>query len=318
MYVHIVPWLILVAVSVLFGWLTWRAWRAKNAFLKWGGVVVSGLLTLIIGLVAVVSLIGLVKFYMPRNIPVPDLKVEGTPEQVARGKYLAVSFCTGCHSADNELPLTGGMDLGKDFPVALGSFVSANLTPAGPLKDWSDGEIFRALRNGMDRDGHWLVLMSNVRVRHLSDEDLKALIAYLRSQPAVVNETQTPLDQPNFLAAVMLGAGMLPEGQAPIMGVITAPPKGPTEEYGQYLLSYQDCRDCHGEDLTGGKEGQFAPIGPSLRVVKGWTKEQFVATVRTGVDPGGNALSDQMPWKALARMDDEDLAAMYAFLSNQP
>jgi mono/diheme cytochrome c family protein len=160
--------------------------------------------------------------------------------------------------------------------------------------------------------------MANVRVRNLSDEDLHALIAYLRSQPPVVNETQDPPDQPSFLAMLMLGAGLLPEGQPPITGVITAPPKGPTVEYGQYLLNYQDCRGCHGEDLTGGTEGQLAPVGPSLRVVKGWTQEQFLATLRAGVDPGGNVLSDQMPWKALGRMDDEDLMAMYAYLTSLP
>ena len=318
MYVNIAGWVILVAASVFFGWLAFRAWRSKRALIKWGGVVLSGLVALIFGLVSVVALIGLVKLYLPRSAPIPDLQVAGTPEQVERGRYLANSFCTGCHSASQEFPLTGGIDLGKDFPIRLGTYVSVNLTPAGPLKDWSDGEIFRVLRNGIDRKGRWLILMSNVRVRHMTDEDLEAVIAFLRSQPAVVHETQDPPDQPSFTAVLMLGAGMLPQGEAPIIGVITAPPKGPTAEYGEYLLSYQDCVGCHGPDLTGGVEGQLAPIGPSLRVVKGWTLEQFVATLRTGVDPGGHTLSEAMPWKILARLDDEDLTAIYAYLHNLP
>jgi mono/diheme cytochrome c family protein len=111
---------------------------------------------------------------------------------------------------------------------------------------------------------------------------------------------------------------LLPEGQPPISGVITAPPKGSTAEYGEYLISYQDCRVCHGEDLTGGKKGQLAPVGWSLRVVKGWTQEQFITTLRTGVDPAGYVLSAQMPWQALGRMDDEDLAAMYLYLTSLP
>ena len=318
MYHNILIWLILVAASVLLGWLTVRAWRAKNAILKWGGVVLSGLLTVSLGVVSVVALIGLVKGYAPRNVSVPDLAVAGTQQQIKRGEYLANSFCTSCHSLNGEFPLTGGVDIGKDFPLPLGTFISANLTPAGPLKDWSDGEIFRALRNGVDRDGRWLVIMSNARVRHMSDEDLQAVIAYLRSQSAVINETQHPPDQPNFLAILMLGAGLLPEGQPPIMGVIAAPPKSPTAEYGQYILSYQDCRVCHGEDLTGGQKGQLAPIGWNLKVVKGWTQEQFMTMLRTGVDPNGYALSEQMPWKAIGRMDDEDLAAMYMYLTNLP
>jgi len=75
------------------------------------------------------------------------------------------------------------------------------------LKDWSDGEIFTALRNGVNPDRRALVFMSSVRARNMSDEDLQAVIAYLRSQPAVANQTQDPPDQPNLLAAFLSGAG---------------------------------------------------------------------------------------------------------------
>jgi mono/diheme cytochrome c family protein len=308
----------LVGAAGSFGWLATRAWRAQNVALKWGGVGLSGLLTLIFTLVSVVTMIGVVRFYTPKQVPVPDITVAGTPEQISRGEHLANTFCTSCHSLNNELPLTGGMDLGKDIALPLGSFVSVNLTPAGPLKDWSDGEIMRALRNGVDHDGRSLVVMSTVRARNMSDEDLHALIAYLRNQPAVENETPEPADQPNLLAFAMLGAGLLPSGAPPITGVITAPPKGPTVEYGEYILSYQDCRDCHGEELTGGVEGQLGPVGPSLRIVKGWTEEQFATTLRTGMDPSGHELQPPMPWQTIGRMDDEELAAMYAYLTSLP
>jgi len=192
---NILIWLAIVAVAVLLGWLTFRAWHARRKVVKWGGVIVSGLFTIVLILVSVVMLIGMVKVYSPRNTPITDLAIAGTSEQIARGQHLAGSFCASCHSTTNELPLTGGVDLGKDFPMPLGSYVSVNLTPAGPLKNWSDGEIFRAIRNGIDRDGQVLFVMSGARCRHLSDEDIHALIAYLRSQPAVANETQTPPDQ---------------------------------------------------------------------------------------------------------------------------
>ena len=173
--------------------------------------------------------------------------------------------------------------------------VSANLTPAGPLKGWTDGEIFRALRTGIDHDGHHLIIMGAIPVRNMSDADIQAVIAFLRSQPAVVNETPNPPDQPSFLATVMFGAGMLPTGQAPVAGEIVAPAKGPTADYGQYLVSFVGCRDCHGAELTGKQPGGFGPSGPSLRVVKGWTAEQFLTTLRTGVDPSGHTLSSAMP-----------------------
>jgi cytochrome c553 len=316
MFTNLLLWLIILFFAVAFGWLTRRAWHAKTPVLKWLGGTLSGLLTLVFTLVSIVVLVGLVKFYRPRSAPIPDIQVSGSPDQVQRGQYLANSFCTSCHSPNGESPLIGGPDLAKDIPIPIGSFVSANLTPGGPLKDWSDGEIMRALRNGIDRDGRGLVIMSNNRVRNLSDEDMLALIVYLRSQPAVENALPNPSDQISMLGIVLLGVGQLPEGKPPITGVITAPPRGATVEYGQYIASYQDCRDCHGEDFTGGKQGQLAPIGPNLRVVRGWTQDQFFTTLRTGVDPSGHKMNPQMPWQMISRMDDNDLTALYKYLTS--
>ena len=63
--------------------------------------------------------------------------------------------------------------------MPVGSFVSANLTPAGRLRGWSDGEIFRAIRNSVDADGRWLMLMSYTNAGKLSDDDILAVIAYI-------------------------------------------------------------------------------------------------------------------------------------------
>jgi mono/diheme cytochrome c family protein len=314
----ILIWLAIVAVAIGLGILAIRAWRSKKTAVKLVGGIVSSLLTLIVALVGVLMLIGLVKFYTPRNAPVPDLTVAGTPEQIVRGEHLANSFCASCHSTTNQFPLTGGLDLGKDFPMPLGSFVSVNLTPAGPLKDWSDGEVFRAIRNGIDRDGRGLMVMGGARGRHLSDEDVRAVIAYLRSQPATVNDTPLPPDQPNALALILTGVGMIPEGEPPITTAINMPTKGATAEFGAYILSYQDCVVCHGANLTGGQPGQLAPIGPNLALMKGWTKEQFITTMRTGVDPSGHALSAQMPWRNVGRMDDDELTAVYTYIAGLP
>lgn len=318
MFNNILGWLVLVGISVLFGWLVLRAWQAKNGLLKWTGTVLSGLLALILSLVSIVILVGMIKVYTPRNIPVSDLIVPLTPENIQRGEHLANSFCVSCHSVNGEPPLTGGLDLAKDLAVPLGSFISVNLTPAGPLKDWTDGEIFNTLRHGVDRDRRVLVMMSRVRARNMSDEDIQAVIAYLRSQPPVKNETPDPPDQINLLGLFLGGANMLPPETPAITGVITAPPMGPTVEYGEYILSFQDCRVCHGEDLKGGKEGQLAPIGWNLDVVKKWTLEQFIATFRTGTDPNGYQLSQDMPWREVGRMDDVELEAMYRYLVSLP
>jgi mono/diheme cytochrome c family protein len=245
-----------------------------------------------------------------------DPRLRGGDGEEAVQYAIADGFCGACHSRTGTL--TGGVDIGKHFSVPIGSFVSANLTPAGQLRHWSDGEIFRAIRNGIDAQGRWLMVMSYTNAGKLSDEDIKALIAYIRSLPAAGPDTANPPDQLNLLGVVMLGAGMLPTGKPVLTGVITAPPKGPTPQYGAYILSYQDCRECHGANLAGGVQGQMAPIGPDLNVVKGWRLKEFVATLRTGVDPGGHVLGEQMPWRPIGKMDDEELSAVYEYLTHLP
>jgi high-affinity nickel permease len=104
MLLNIFIWLIIVAVAVLFAWLALRAWRARNPIAKWGGVVLSGVLTLVLAVVNVVTLFGLVKAYAPKNVPIPDVTVAGTPEQIQRGEHLANAFCVECHSTNRRYP----------------------------------------------------------------------------------------------------------------------------------------------------------------------------------------------------------------------
>jgi mono/diheme cytochrome c family protein len=306
---------ILVAVATLLAWLGVRAWEIENRFVRWAGAGLAALLAAAFAGASVLAVVGLVKMHA-RTAPVPDLKVAGTPEQIQRGQAIADSFCGACHSRTD--PLTGGFDVGGEFPIPIGSFVSANLTPAGPLGHWSDGEIFRAIRNGVDAEGRWLTIMSYTNAGRLSDDDIAALIAYLRRQPAAGRPTVDPPDRFNLLGVVMLGAGLLPDGKPVLAGTITAPPKGPTQQYGEYILSYQDCRECHGAKLTGGVEGQLAPIGPDLTIVKEWRLREFMETLRTGTDPDGHEIGRQMPWRPIGKMDDDELGAVYEYLTHLP
>jgi len=188
----------------------------------------------------------------------------------------------------------------------------------GPLKYWTDGEIFRAIRNGVDANGRWLTIMSYTNASRLSDEDTKAVIAYIRSVPAAGTQTPDPPDRFSLLGTAMLGAGMLPSGKPIVTSSVTAPPKGATVEFGEYILAYQDCSECHGAQLNGGLPGQLSPLGPDLSVVKYWELEEFIATMRTGVDPNGHKLSGQMPWRPIGRIDDVELRAIYEYLSYLP
>lgn len=305
-----------IGLVVLFGWLTRQAWGLRNPFLKWMGVILGGLLTLVVGFVSALALIGVFKYYNPPSNPVPELQVEGTAEQIARGEHLASAFCVECHSTTRDFPMTGGVDLGADLPINLGSYVSVNLTPAGPLKDWTDGEIFRALRDNVDNEGNRLVFMAGTNVRYIAEEDMHAIIAFLRSQEPVEKESLLPPDRPNFLSLIMFGANMIPE-QPLVTEPIAAPKKEATAAYGEFLTTFLDCKNCHGADLNGGTS-PVAPKGPSLRLVKAWTEEEFINTLRTGVNPSGKELSPLMPWRSTGRLDDVELSALYQYLVSLP
>lgn len=312
---NIVGLVALIALAALLAWSGFRTWRAKNSIVKWGGIGLLAPLSVAVLSASALTSLGMIKQHS-RSAPVPDIKVAATPELVARGKGISDGLCGACHSHTGTL--TGGYDLAVELQVPIGSFVAANLTPAGPLKLWSDGEIFRAIRNGVDADGRWLTMMSYVNAGRLSDDDIKAVIAYIRSVPAAGDPTPDPPDHMNMLGLAMLGAGMLPDGKPIITGHVSGPLKGPTFEFGEYILAYQDCRECHGKNLSGGVPGQLAPLGPDLNLVKDWTLAGFLAAMRTGVDPNGHQISEQMPWRSVGKMDDDELAAIYQYLTHMP
>jgi hypothetical protein len=140
----------LIATAALLAWLGIRAWWAKHSFLKWGGARLAALLSTAATLASVIMIVGLSKLNA-RTAPTLDLKISATPAQIQRCQAITDGFCSGYHSRTGTL--TGSLNVGEDLPVSIGSFVSSNLTPAGQLSRGSDGDIFRAIRNGVDPDG---------------------------------------------------------------------------------------------------------------------------------------------------------------------
>jgi cytochrome c553 len=318
MIVNIVSLLVLVLLVVLFAWLATRAWRAKRALVKWPGVILAGLLTLIFGAITVVAVLGLVKLEARHTNPVADLKVAGTAEQIARGGQLAWG-CADCHSPAQEPPLGGSTENFLAGGPPLGAMYAPNLTPGGPLKGWTDGEIVRAIREGVDPSGRTLVIMPSQAYRNFSDADVQALAAYLRAQPAVDNPQ--PARNLNVLAALFLGTGMFPTSAQPPAGSVAAPPAGPTAAYGKYLISsVGGCADCHGAKLDGVPSNSFAPPAPSLKpFAAGMSEAQFMRVFRSGLRPDGSQVGEGMPWKNIGKaMSDDDLRAVQAYLKTLP
>ena len=314
---------ILVILIVVFGFLTVRAWKVKRTWLKWAGALLSGLLTLITAALLVLALIGFAELNKRYDNPVAEIQVAGTPDQIARGEKLA-NLCVSCHTPDNQLPLSGSNFTAKfEFPP-LGTLYAPNLTPSGNIKGWTDGEVIRAIREGVHKSGRSLLVMPSATMRNMSDEDVQALVAYLRSQPAMGNPA--PDTHLNILGAIFMNLSDFRTAQAPVSHV-SAPQTG-TPAYGKYLGDILGCRDCHGDQLQGKVEnGQPGPPpGPNLTlIVPQWTEAEFMNFFNTGTLPDGSKVpiltlksgfsAPRMPWTEFrAATTDDELRAMYLYL----
>ncbi len=253
--------------------------------------------------------------------------VEGTPEQIARGRYLADIGCIPCHGTyegaffvtDPEFPLAGGNDLmsAEEALPPIGQLIAENLTPGGKLADYTDGEIFRSLRHGINQDGRRTGFMGLLPFGQMSDDDLIALIAFLRSQEAVVPEGPTGT-RLNYLGMIFFGAGLFPPAQDN-PDIIPAVAAGPTAEYGKYVATFGECRGCHGPDMTGTPADAFFDAVPNPRpLVNTMTLAEFIEMFRTGVRPGNDPFPDGMPWQNASKMTDADLEALYVYLTTEP
>ena len=304
-------------------------------------------------LVTIVALAAIGVTYLtlrkPAQRPASAEKIELTPERVARGEYLVhhVSDCTGCHSEHTlafGIPIkpgregVGGFVWNEDthFPGVL---AAANLTPDKEtgLGNWTDGEILRAMREGVDRNGNALFpIMPYPHLRNMSDDDAKAIVAYLRTmKPVRYEKPAKKLNVPlNFIEK------FIPK---PIDGPVTAPDRRDTVAYGKYLTLIGGCYECHtprgqsgpvaAEAFSGGTEFK-GPWGrnltsnitphPSTYVGKA-TRDEFIARFKSFASfdasnspmpqPGRNTV---MPWLPYSGMTEQDLGAIYDYLRTVP
>lgn len=226
----------------------------------------------------------------------------------------------GCHGSN----LAGDV-LVNEQPI--GYLPAPNLTAGegGIGQAYSDEEWERAIRHGVAQDGRTITFMAANYYANLSDDDVAAVIAYLKSVPAVDND----LGVRNLAVPGRIIFGVLAYDDLPVATIDHAnvgavrPAEGATAEYGQYLVSIAACGECHGADLTGRTAEDAAsgpPAGPDLTSsgsLQRWTDQDFVTAVRTGQRPDGTQLSDEMPWRYYAGMTDDELQAIWLYLENR-
>lgn len=282
----------------------------------------------------------------PAQRPPSEEKVEITPARVQRGEYLAknVAACFACHAQPDWTryagPPQGPPGAGGDClqgPGIPGAICTPNITPDKEtgIGSWTDGEILRAMREGVDRDGNTLFpLMPYEEYSKMSDEDAKAIVAYLRSMPAVRYEApRTDLDFP-----IKYFMRQVPK---PLDGPVGEPNRSDPVQYGKYLTDIGICKFCHspvdlkheyipGKEFSGGHPlvGQWgrvvsANLTPHETGIGNRTKAEFIGVFRGFSDPSTapkvkDGHNTGMPWWAYSGMTDEDLGAIYDYLRSLP
>jgi len=301
--------------------------------LKWTGIV---LVVFFAGLFIFVQLTWDKKI----DAPYPDIKASTDSAVIARGKYLAEgpAHCMSCHvpmdivkdvSYGKLFPLSGGWE--ESIP-GFGTFRAPNLTPDEEtgIGKRTDAELARSIRYMVRADSKPMIPFMNYQ--GMSDEDLTAIISFLRSQPAV-KHTVKP-HEIGFMAKAVFAFGLI-KAEGPKSTPPKRMEKDTTIAYGNYLANHvANCKYCHTQyDMNTGKQTgkDFAGKGyfpanelsegysfitpnltphPSTGVMANWSEEDFIKRFRAGrihkISP--------MPWALMARMNDLELKATYRYL----
>lgn len=307
----------------------------------------------IVGLLVLMLAISLIIVFtmLPIMAEPANVRINADSRTLARGDYLfnSVLGCPVCHSerdwtkvgAPPMPPLGGGRDcdytgetqvglsMGSGFP---GTICFRNITPDREtgIGDWSDGEIIRAIREGISKRGNALFpTMPYAIYSGISDQDVRAVVAYLRTLEPV----SRPLPDTKIDFPISLAINFAPR---PVSGEVRHPDATDSVATGEYLLRVARCKFCHsprnsrnrqpypGQEFSGGvefqgREGLFysTNLTPHEDGIAGISRAEFIALFRskTGMRTGEVNI---MPWTYFATMADEDLGAMYDYLQTVP
>ncbi len=294
------------------------------------------LILVLVGFVGFLEVRGIPKYDAPKE---PDIKVEVTPERVVTGAKIASVQCIFCHKSPD------GKVSGKqvtDMPPEFGEIHSANITQSKEhgIGNWTDGEIIYFLRTGVRKNGQYAPIYMP-KYPHLSDEDIKCVVAWLRSDQAAVQASEPPTVKPipsllvKFLCLVAFKP--LPYPPSPI----PQPDTTNVKEYGKYLVvGRYDCWTCHSADFktlnfidpektvgycqggnimynVEGKKMFTANISPDEKTgIGGWTEDDFRSAMHESKSKSGKTLRYPMlPYTALT---DQEVIAIWQYLRSVP
>ncbi len=284
--------------------------------------------------------------------PGPTLKASTDSSVIARGKYLVEgpAHCGSCHISDFGDMIAGdkgevvALKGGLTFPMGpLGIMYTRNLTPdqATGIGRYSDEQLFRMMRHGIRPDGKasMPVLMPFWK---MADDDLVAVVSYLRSLAPV--ENNVPTNEWTFMGKAVRSLTPTFEPIKDPAAPATAPAMAATVERGEYLANYvANCVGCHTQrdlmtyqatapEFAGGME--FEPW-PELYTYLKTDPEVWLRTPNITPDPGGALANYKTPeefiarfrkgrliafspmdWGPFSRMSDEDITAIWMYLNN--
>lgn len=284
---------------------------------KWIGIVLGSLIGLFLVSAVALYFVGNSHFTKTYDFPSSGIVAPADAASIEYGKHRVETLCIGCHGED-----LGGV-IGWTVVGPLATIDSANLTSGegGIGQEFTtDEDYVRAIRHGIDPEGKPIYMPAVAAFQHLSDADLGAMIAYLKTAPPVDRKTNG--SQFTALGKIIFATGMFGEFPAETVSHqnnVTAPEAGANVAYGEYLVAIGDCRACHGQELAGGSYPDPAVTLPVPNLTPGgelgaWTEEQFITIMRTG----GALNPELMPVKEIGKLSDDELKAVFMYLHSLP
>jgi mono/diheme cytochrome c family protein len=197
--------------------------------LKWIGILLGALVVLLVAAALVLSFAGASRLNKTRDVTAERITVAADDAALARGEHLVDVACRDCHGAD-----LSGQPIIDEGPI--GTIYAANIS--GVAETHSDADLVRAIRHGVDTDGRQLIIMPSTSFVHFSEEDLGAIIAYLKTVPRAGEDRPAPRLGP--LGRILMGSGMFGdvfsaeqiEHDAPFHEM---PEVGANAAYGEYV-----------------------------------------------------------------------------------